>query len=250
MKIQPGILLIVALFASATGTRAATLLAAGATQVEYTLGENGLDYASTFADASGHNRNMTGGWWGANSWVSGPLVPGGSASQMIVDGNSAWVMDNAAGISADYQVTIFLAASADWPTVGIGSSPQMIFSMDGVSFAREGQTYTGSVNANTVGSFAASNWQNVGLKFQKVNGVFSFWASTDSGASWAQYGSDLNNAGAGNNWSITHLFVKPGGGSNYYGYADDFKVVAVVPEPGACLLAGFGLTAMLRRRRS
>jgi hypothetical protein len=72
----------------------------------------------------------------------------------------------------------------------------------------------------------------------------------NTGASWTQQGSDLVDATAGISWASTHLFIKPGGGNQYSGYADDFKVVAVVPEPAVSLIGGLGMLCLLRRRRA
>lgn len=216
-------------------SHAATLGTPGATQVEYTLGENGTGWAANFqADATGNGRIMNGGG-GPDNWLAGPIANGSTNSWMIADGKSAWIMSNASGMAANYQVTVFLSSADNWGPNATGQ--QFIFNMDGINFTRTGQTYTGTVNNTVVGSFTTSNnWENTGLMFQKMNDVFSFWISTNGGTTWTQYGSDLAGPGFGVDWSTTHLFVKPGGGSNYSGYADDFKVVsATLPVVGGDL---------------
>lgn len=229
-------------FVTIQATHAAILGTPGATQVEYTLGESGADFVNNFQDASGNNRHMTGGAGvdyavGTTSWNGSGIPSGSTASLMIADGKAKWTMSNAAGISADYQVTIFVDASDDWPNVGTGGSAQTIFNMDGISFARQGGNYSGVVNGTTLGTYSAgTGWRQVGLMFQKVNDVFSFWISTNGGVSWTQQGTDLTAAGLGDDWGSTHLFVKAGGGENYWGYADAFAVRSVtLPPPGGDL---------------
>jgi autotransporter-associated beta strand protein len=219
-------------------THAAILGTPGAIQVEYTLGESGADFVNNFQDASGNNRNMVGGAGvdyavGTTTWTTGPIAASGStASLMSADGKAKWTMSNAAGISTDYQVTIFVDASDDWPNPGTAVSAQTIFSMDGISFTRQGGNYAGVVNGTTLGTYSAgTGWHQVGLMFQKINDVFSFWISTNGGASWTQQGGDLTAVGLGDDWGSSHLFVKPGGGENYWGYADAFAVRSVTLPP-------------------
>lgn len=231
-------------FATLQATHAAILGTPGATQVEYTLGESGADFVNNFRDVSGNSRHLTGGAGvdyavGTTSWTSGPIASSGSsASLMSADGKAKWTMSNAAGISADYQVTIFVDASDDWPNPGTGGSLQTIFGMDGISFTRQGGNYSAVVSGTTLGTYSAgAGWRQVGLMFQKVGDVFSFWVSTNGGTSWTQQGGDLTAPGLGDDWGSTHLFVKPGGGENYWGYADAFAVRGVaMPPPGGGLI--------------
>ena len=149
---------------------------------------------------------------------------------MIVDTKAKYAMENAAGVSPDYQVTIFLSSSNTWAGDPNPTGVQTIFAMDGIAFKRQGLDYYGQVNNATVGTITTSEWAGTGLMFQKVNDVFSFWTSSNGGASWTQQGSDVTAAGLGDDWASTHLFLKPGAGENYTGYADNFKVVAAFPN--------------------
>ena len=237
------LLLAAAIAAGAPSAHAASLGTPGTSQVEYTLGESGADFVNNFQDASGNSRHMTGGAGvdyavGTTSWNGGGIPSGSTSSLMIADGKAKWGMSNTAGISADYQVSIFVDASDDWPSAGTAGAPQTIFEMDGVSFTRQGGNYVGVVNGNTLGTFnGGTGWRQVGLMFQKVGDVFSFWTSVDRGLSWIQQGGDLTASGVGVNWGSIHLFVKPGGGGNYWGYADGFTVRSVtLPPPGGDLI--------------
>lgn len=248
-------IIVMASLAPLAGLQAATLLTPGTTQVHYILGESGANFTTNFQDSSGNSRNMIGGAGvdynlGVTTWNSGAIPASGStASLMVVDGNAKWNMSNATGISSDYQVTIFLSSSNTWGGDPNPTGVQTIFGMDGIFLKRQGLNYYGEVNGATVGTLTTTEWAGTGLMFQKVNDVFSFWTSSNGGNTWTQQGSDVTAAGFGDDWGTTHLFVKPGGGENYTGYADNFKVVAV-PEPGAALLGGLGMLALLRRRRS
>lgn len=254
MKLRTNSLAIIASLATIAGSQAAVLLSPGSTEVLYTLGESGANFTTNFQDSSGNNRNMTGGAGvdynvGVTTWTGSPIPStGSSASLMIVNSNAKWNMSNASGISSDYQVTIFLESSNTWGGDPNPTGVQTIFDMDGISFKRQGLNYYGVVNGSTVGNLTTTEWAGTGLMFQKVNDVFSFWTSNNGGITWTQQGSDVTAAGFGDDWSTSHIFVKPGGGENYTGYADNFKVVAI-PEPGASLLGGIGLLALLRRRR-
>lgn len=242
-------IIVLASLAPLAGIQAATLLTPGSTQILYTLGESGADFSTNFTDASGNNRNMLDGTPSGATWTSGGMTSGSTASLMIVDNKAKYTMDNASGVSSDYQVTIFLSSDSTWDGHPDPTGVQTVFAMDGIRFFRQGETYYGEVNGATVGSLTTTAWAATGLMFQKVNDVFSFWTSSNSGTSWTQQGSDVTAAGLGDNWASTHLFIKPGSGENYWGYADNFKVVAVVPEPAAALLGGLGLFSLLRRRR-
>jgi hypothetical protein len=199
---------------------AAILGTPGATQVEYTLGESGVDFSTNFTDTSGNGRNMTAGTASGTSSSNGGIAAGSTADLLIQSNRAKWNMGNATGISADYQVSIFLSSSN---TAGV----QTIFDMDGISFKRQGLNYYGQVNGATVGTLTTTEWAGTGLMFQKVNDVFSFWTSNDGGISWTQRGSDVTAPGWGGNWGSTHLFIKPCGGETYSGYADAFVVRSV-----------------------
>lgn len=142
---------------------AAILGTPGATQVQYTLGESGADFVNNFQDASGNNRHMTGGAGvdyavGTTSWTGSGIPSGSTSSLMIVDGKAKWGMSNTAGISSDYQVTIFLSSSNTWGGDPNPSGTQTIFAMDGVALKRQGLTYSGEVNGATVGSLTTTEW--------------------------------------------------------------------------------------------
>jgi hypothetical protein len=59
---------------------------------------------------------------------------------------------------------------------------------------------------------------------QKKEGVVSFWIANANTNAWVQVGGTSSWAGVGDNFSGTHLFVKPGGGETFFGYVDDFKI--------------------------
>ena len=169
---------------------------------------------------------------------------------MIVDNKYKHGMINTTAISASYQVSIFLSSSNTWPGDPNPTGVQTIFDMDGITFKRQGLDYYAQVNGSTVGTLTTTEWAGTGLMFQRADNIFSFWTSSNGGTSWTQQGSDVTAAGLGDDWATTHLFIKPGGGDNYTGYADNFKVTSI-PEPSAAalgLLAAGGL--ILRRRRA
>ena len=251
------------LLATSGESRAATLLTPGAVQVEYTFGEAGLGWSSNFqTDASGNGRTMA---LGGNdgTWAGGALAPGSSGSIFVNSttvasngGAQAYVMNNTAGMASNFQVSIFLATPGTFGGANSANGPGHVFTVGDLSLRASGDvptqnvTYSAYVGATEVGSITVGGGEvATGLLIQKVGNTFSFWTSLDTGASWTQQGSDLTNASAGISWGSTHLFIKPGGGNQYSGYADDFKVVAVVPEPSAALLGGLGMLALLRRRR-
>ena len=223
----------------AASSRGADLGVPGATQVEYTFGENGIYGDANFhADASGNGRTMFGGY-SVDSWLGGPLVNGSTHSLMIVNGEGAWVMNNSAGMATDFQVSIFLSASPNWPSTGSNNGPETaILHIGDLWLQADGNTgdgsmtYYASLAGTRIGTYTAPQWQATGLMVQKLKNVFSYWVSTDYGTSWSQFGSDITAPSATINFGGTHLFVQPGGGNNYTGYADDFKVVAV-PVPAA-----------------
>jgi uncharacterized repeat protein (TIGR02543 family) len=220
-------------------------LAPGDVQVEYTLGEDGsADWVSNLqTDASGHNRILLEGE-GAAKWTgsASATAQGSAASWMVVDGESAHTLSNAAGMATNYQVSIF-QESAHWgpnPT-----SEQYLLAIDGVSLTRTGiYTFNARAGTNIIGSFTApGDWVKFGMMIQKANGVFSFWISLDGGTTWNQQGSDVYAPGLGVNWEDTTLFAKPGGGgSNFAGYVDEFLVQAVTPPPSALTYDGNGST--------
>jgi|GEM_PF-5462471 len=215
---------------------AASLGSAGATQVEYTLGESGANFYDNFIDSSGNNRNMLNGY-DNTSWTGGGIATGSSAALMVNDGRYKYGMGNVAGISSDYQVSIFVSSSNTWPGDPSPTGVQSIFTMDGISFKRQGLTYYAQVNDATVGSLTTTDWAGTGLMFQKINDVFSFWTSNDGGISWTQQGSDVTAAGFGDDWGSTHLFVRPGGGELYTGYVDAFSVRSIWSAPQANILS-------------
>jgi hypothetical protein len=157
----------------------------------------------------------------------------------------------------NYQVTIYLQPGINWA----GNHPDMtVFAADGLRLGvgggvttegvTTGASYYAEVNGVVLGTKGTGDWDSEGLMIQKMNGVFSFWTDASANGIWTQVGT-TSSANVGNDFSTTHLFIKPGGGENYWGYADNFQVQSfvAVPEPAAALLGGFGLLALLRRRR-
>ena len=217
----------------AASSHGAVLGVPGATQVEYTFGENGADWAHNFQiDASGNGRTMTYVDQSQSTWTGGPLCIGSTCS-WVIENDSAYVMSNTAGMATDFQVSIFLGASGKWPAVGDNGPGTAIIHIGDLSLQADGNpdggmTYYASVAGTQLGTYTAtSEWQPTGLMVQKLNSVFSYWVSTDYGTSWSQFGSDFSAPSAYVDFSGTHLFVRPGGGHHYWGPTDDFKVVAV-----------------------
>jgi len=253
-----------AMLGASSQTNAATLLTPGAVQVEYTLGEGGLGWAANLqTDASGNGRTMALG--GNDGTWAGPALAPGSTGSIFVNsttvasngGTQAYVMNNTAGMAADFQVSIFLATPGTFGGANSDNGPGHVFTVGDLSLRASGDvptqnvTYSAYVGANQIGTITVGGAEvATGLLVQKVGNTFSFWTSLNTGASWTQQGSDLVDATAGISWASTHLFIKPGGGNQYSGYADDFKVVAVVPEPAVSLIGGLGMLCLLRRRRA
>lgn len=194
------------------------------------------------ADASGNGRTMTGGNNPGDKW-------GGTGEIIVSDNAYYWNPANTTGMPGDnYQTTIHLAPEPNWPEP---HGNMVIYDFDGVRLAYNGDTYTATVGGNTVGSFVAGA---AGVMIQKMNGEFSLWSTAYSAAgtagTWTQQGSEVTSATSGDDFGGLHLFVAPGGADEFWGYVGDVKIQSfAVPEPGAALLGGFGLLALLRRRQ-
>jgi hypothetical protein len=241
-------ILIALLTAGAATSQAATLLQSSG----YTVATNELHYdfnntnknvwEAVTTDASGNGRVMGAGNNPGNKW--------GGAGEIIVSDNAYyWSLTNSVGMPGDnYQTTIHLAPEPNWP----GPHGKMvIYEYDGVQLSYDTDSYTATVNGSTVGTFAAGA---AGVMLQKMNGEFSLWSTTYSAdgtaGTWTQRGGEVTSATSGDDFSSMHLFVKPGGGEVFWGYVGDVKIQSLaVPEPAAALLGGFGLLALLRRRR-
>ncbi|TAE77801.1 MAG: PEP-CTERM sorting domain-containing protein [Verrucomicrobia bacterium] len=252
MKLKAPTLVLFA--AGMASSQAATLLQSGGyvlntTEVLYNFETNNV-WNEITNDDSGNNRVLSGGGSGSG-WTSGPIAPTGStASTIVADGAAGWVMSNTSGMAKDnYQVTIYLSPGITWPS---SHGAMTVFSADGVRLGINASNhYYAEVNGVVIGTKATADWDNEGLMIQKKNGEFSFWTDANASGTWAQVGT-TSLANVGNDFSATHLFIKPGGGENYWGYADNFQVQSftVVPEPSTALLGGLGLLALLRRRRA
>ena len=235
----------------ATSSRGDVLGVPGATQVEYTFGENGVGWTENLQnDASGHGRTMINSFKSTNTWLSGALC-GGSTSSWMISENAAYGMANTAGMATDFQVSIFLDSTPNYPSPGSCNPPgTAIFFIGDLSLQADGNTgdgsmtYYASVAGTRIGTYTAPAWQAAGLMVQKLNNVFSYWVSTDNGTSWSQCGADLSAPGANINFGDTHLFLRPGGWHLYWGYADEFKVVAATaPSLVPAAPTGLGATA-------
>jgi hypothetical protein len=246
---KPTIQTLILLAASVVSSHAATLLqnsgyTVATTQVHYDFNNEAKSvWTAITTDASGNNRVMTGGGSPGDGW-------GGAGDLIVRDGAAGWAMSNATGMPGDnYQTTIFVAPEPNWPYT---HGNMVIFSYDGVVLSYNATAYTATVNGSTVGTYTAGS---SGIMIQKMNGVFSMWSAAynadGTSGTWTQQGTEVTSSTSGDDFSGTHIFIKPGGGENFWGYAADFKVTsfAPVPEPSVALLGGFGLLALLRRRR-
>lgn len=247
MKAKAQTLLLLA--ASVTCSHAATLLqnsgyTLATTQVHYDFNNPAKSvWTALTTDASGNDRVMTGGGSPPGGW-------GGAGDMIVRDGASGWSMSNTGGMPGDnYQTTIFVSPEPNWP---FPHGKMVLFNYDGVELSYNADTYTATVGGNVVGTFTAGS---AGIMIQKMNGVFSMWSTgynqDGTAGTWTQRGTEVTSATSGDDFSTTHLFIRPGSGENYWGYAADFKVTSLaVPEPRAALLGGIGILALLRRRRS
>jgi hypothetical protein len=252
MKLKTTILLASGLVLTGAANAATLLQNSGyvldTTEVLYNFETNNV-WAEITTDDSGNSRVLTGGGNVGDKWVSGAIAPTGStASTIVSDGAAGWTMSNTSGMATDnYQVTIYLQPGINWPFY---HGAMTVFAADGLRLGIDGSNnYYAEVNGVVLGTKATSDWDSEGLMIQKMNGEFSFWTDASTNGTWTQVGT-TSSASVGNSFSSTHLFIKPGGGENYWGYADNFQIQSfAVPEPSAALLGGLGLLALLRRRR-
>jgi hypothetical protein len=241
---------LVLLAASVASSQAASLLQnsgypVATTQVHYDFNNEAKSvWTALTTDASGNSRVLTGGGSPGGGW-------GGTGDMIVRDGAAGWSMSNTSLMPGDnYQTTIFVAPEPNWP---YAHGNMVIFDYDGVRLSYNATAYTVTVNGSTVGTYTAGS---SGIMIQKMNGVFSMWSTAynadGTAGTWTQQGTEVTSATSGDDFSTTHIFIKPGSGENFWGYAADFKVTsfAPVPEPRAALLGGLGLLMLLRRRRS
>lgn len=213
------------------------------TEVSYTFNDPSKSvWTAITTDASGNNRVMTGGGSPSDGW-------GGTGEMIVRDSARGYTLSNATGMPGDnYQTAIFVVPEPTWPFT---HGNMVLFNYDGVEVSYDTNQYIASINGSVIGTFQAGA---AGVMVQKMNESFSFWTtdySADGNATtWTQRGTEVASASIGDDFSGLHLFVKPGGADQYWGYVGDFKVQSfAVPEPSAALLGGLGLLAMLRRRR-
>lgn len=163
-------------------------------------------------DASGNNRTMTGYSDPGNKW-------GREGDIIISDGAAGWAPANASGMPADnYQMTMQVTEPLpDWPSP---HGNMDIANFDGIRIGYDSATaYTAMVNGTLLTSQpGAGLW----LKLVKLGGNLSFLTSSD-GQSWTPSGTEIR-SDAGSSWEGLHLFKRPGGGYDYWGYFGDFRV--------------------------
>lgn len=246
---KPSLPILILLTAGVASSDAATLLqnsgyAIATTEVHYDFNNAAKSvWTALTTDASGNGRVLNGGGSPGDGW-------GGVGDMIVRDGAAGWIMSNTALMPGDnYQTTIFVAPEPNWPSP---HGNMVLFSYDGVELCYDSNSYTATVGGVTVGTYTAGA---AGIMLQKMNGSFSLWStgysSDGTAGAWTQQGSEVASVSSGDDFSGTHLFIKPGGGENYWGYVGDFKVTSLaVPEPSAALLGSLGMFCMLRRRRA
>jgi hypothetical protein len=239
---------LILLAVGVSGSHAATLLqnsgyTVATTEVHYDFNNEAKNvWTALTTDASGKGRVLTGGGSPGDGW-------GGTGDMIVRDGAAGWSMSNTSLMPGDnYQTTIFVAPEPNWP---YAHGKMVIFNYDGVELSYNADTYTATVGGNTVGTYTAGS---SGIMIQKMNGEFSLWSagynSDGTAGTWTQRGTEVTSATSGDDFSTTHIFIKPGSGENYWGYAGDFKITSLaIPEPGSAFLGSVGVLAFLRRKR-
>jgi hypothetical protein len=139
-------------------------------------------------------------------------------------------MTNTAGMATDnYQITIYVSPLINY--VGY-HAPATIFDADGLRLGINNSVeYYAEVNGVTIGTQATGDNDAKGLMIQKKNGEFSFWIANANTAAWTQVGGTATAAGFGDDFSGTHIFVKPGGSEVFWGLADEFRIQSFVSDP-------------------
>ncbi len=163
-------------------------------------------------DASGNNRVMTGYSDPGNKW-------GPESCIIVSDGAAGWFPANAAGMPSDnYQLVMQVNEPLpDWPSP---HGDMDIASYDGIRIGYDAASaYTATVRGDLLASQPGTGlW----LKLVKLGGNLSFLTSPD-GESWMPTGTEIP-SDTGSAWGGLNMFIRPGGGFNFWGYFGDFRV--------------------------